>query len=41
MREIYSENDVTWSSIEKDYEYNKVVWGMCDNGIPKYTLIIE
>ena len=30
--------DVTWSSIEKYYNYKKVVWSVDKNGIPKYCL---
>lgn len=36
-----SEADVTWSSIEKDYDYAKVIWRMCKNGIPVYALLNE
>lgn len=35
---MYSEKDITWSSIEKEYDYNKVVWNTQKNGIPVYTL---
>jgi hypothetical protein len=41
MGRKYSEVDVTWSSIEKNYQYSKVVWCMRNNGIPTYTLIGE
>lgn len=41
MERKYSEVDVTWSSIEKDYQYDKVVWTLMSNGIPKFTLIDE
>ena len=34
----YSEEDVTWASIEKDYEYEKVTWNTLSNGIPTYSL---
>lgn len=37
MDKIYSEENVTWSSIEKDVPYSKVVWTIGKNGIPKYT----
>lgn len=39
MERKYSEVDVTWSSIEKDYQYDKVVWTRMSNGIPKFTLL--
>ena len=38
---MYGEEDITWSSIEKYYKYNKVVWHTCDNGIPMYTFMDE
>lgn len=38
METRYSEEDVTWSSIEKDYPYAEVVWRMLNNGIPTYSL---
>lgn len=41
MERKYSEVDVTWSSIEKDYQYDKVVWTWMSNGIPKFTLLDE
>ena len=37
----YSEKDVTWSSIEKDVPYAKVIWSTQKNGIPKFTFIGE
>ena len=37
----YSEEDVTWSSIEKYINYSKVVWSFAKNGIPKYALMDE
>lgn len=36
---MYSEVDLTWSSIERHYKYSKVDWHMGKNGIPIYTLI--
>ena len=39
MDRIYSEGDITWSSIEKDISYSKVVWSIQDNGIPIYALL--
>ena len=38
---MYSEMDITWSSIEKHYKYNKVMWNAQKNGIPIYTLFDE
>lgn len=37
----YSEEDVTWSSIEKYIDYSNVVWSFAKNGIPKYVLMDE
>jgi hypothetical protein len=37
----YSEEDVTWSSIEKDIRYKTVIWSTDKNGIPKYTFMDE
>lgn len=37
----YSEEDVTWSSIEKYIDYSKVVWSFTKNGIPKYVFMDE
>ena len=39
MEKIYSEADATWSSIERDVPYIKVIWSMGNNGIPKYQFI--
>ena len=39
MSKKYSEEDITWSSIEKFYKYDKVVWHIRENGIPIYTLM--
>lgn len=41
MSKKYSEEDITWSSIEKYYKYDKVAWSVRDNGIPIYTLMDE
>lgn len=41
MDRIYSEKDLTWSSVEKYYQYDKVVWSVMENGIPVYTLVDE
>ena len=35
---MYSEVDVTWASIEKKYDYDKVTWKTLSNGIPIYSL---
>lgn len=35
---MYNENDITWSSIEKHYPYNKVTWHVEKNGIPSFKL---
>lgn len=34
----YSETDLTWSSLEKNYQYEKVRWVMQKNGIPRFEL---
>ena len=39
MSKKYGEEDITWSSIEKYYKYDKVVWSVRDNGIPIYALM--
>lgn len=39
MCKIYDETDLTWSSIEKYYQYDKVIWFTRQNGIPVYTLL--
>ena len=39
MGKIYSEKDITWSSVEKYYPYNKTIWKMDKNGIPRFTLL--
>ena len=38
MDRKYSEADLTWSSVEKNYDYSNVIWHMETNGIPVYTL---
>ena len=38
---MYSEKDITWSSIVKDYPFYKTIWTMGDNGIPRYTFLDE
>jgi hypothetical protein len=32
-----SEVDITWSSIEKYVPYNKVIWNVSKEGIPRYA----
>jgi S-adenosylhomocysteine hydrolase len=41
MEKVYGEADVTWSSIEKYYSYDKVTWSVDKNGIPVYSLLGE
>lgn len=41
MSNKYSEEDITWSSIEKYYKYDKTVWYIRENGIPIYALMDE
>lgn len=41
MKQINSEVNVTWSSIEKDYIYDKVLWAMRENGIPSFSLFYK
>ena len=41
MERIYSEGDITWSSIERHYDYSKVRWNTQKNGIPIYALFDE
>jgi len=36
MPRIYSEEDITWSSIEKCIPYHKVEWTANKNGIATY-----
>ncbi len=38
MGNINSEVNETWSSVEKDYSYDRVIWEMQKNGIPKFSL---
>jgi hypothetical protein len=38
---IYSEDDVSWASIEKYIPYSKIEWRMSKNGIPKYNFFYE
>ena len=38
---MYSEGDITWSSIERYYSYKKVNWTMNKEDIPRYILIDE
>ena len=35
---MYSGEDLTWASIEKNYKYDKVTWNTLNNGIPTYSL---
>jgi hypothetical protein len=37
MYRIYSEEDITWSSIEKYVPYDKVRWYARKDGIPVYN----
>lgn len=41
MARVYSEGDITWSSVEKDVPYTKVNWSINPNGIPVYTFYDE
>lgn len=41
MHKVYNEVEVTWSSIERFYTYDKVNWDIDKNGIPVYTLYDE
>ena len=36
---MYSEVDLTWSSMERLYDYSKVVWSVGKEGISRYTLL--
>jgi hypothetical protein len=38
MGNMYDETDLTWSSVEKYYDYEKVIWSVMGNGIPVYAL---
>ena len=39
MARIYSEEELTWSSVERHYKYDRVTWSVRENGIPIYTLL--
>ena len=39
MNKMYDETDLTWSSVERYYDYDKVVWYVRENGIPVYSLL--
>lgn len=41
MSRIYSEDDITWSSIEKFIPYAKVNWYTNKHGISTYKLLDE
>ena len=41
MSRIYSEEDITWSFIEKYIPYSKVEWTTNKNGISTYKLFDE
>ncbi len=41
MSRIYSEEDITWSSIEKHIPYSRVEWTTNKNGISTYKLFDE
>ena len=41
MSKKYSEENITWSSIEKYVPYDKVVWSIRENGIPIYSFMNE
>ena len=41
MWKKYSEDDISWSCIEKYIPYAKVVYSMHKNGISKYTFLDE
>lgn len=41
MKKVYSEEDVTWSSIEKYINYSSVRWTVDKNGIPVYIFMDE
>ena len=41
MPRIYSEEDITWSSIEKYVPYDKVRWCVRKDGIPVYNFFNE
>lgn len=39
MNKMYSEVNVTWSTIENLYEYAKTKWTMDGNGIPRFVFL--
>lgn len=39
MVKTYNEVGITWSSIEKYYDYSQTIWSVDKNGIPKYVLL--
>ena len=39
MGKMYDETDLTWSSIERYYQYNKTIWYVGGNGIPVYAFV--
>ena len=41
MERIYSEEDITWSSVEKYVPYARVNWHINENGIPTYEFFDE
>ena len=41
MGNINGVMDETWSSVERTYSYDKVVWEMQKNGIPKFSLYMD
>lgn len=41
MAKVYSEVDITWSSVESHYKYDKVVWSVSKDGIPRYALMSD
>ena len=41
MEKAYSEENVTWSAIEKYIDYAKVIWSIDNNGIPNYTFYVR
>ena len=38
MNRKYSEQDITWSSIECQYQYKETIWSKDKYGIPIYKL---
>ena len=39
MEKIYSEDNITWSTIEKYIPYTKVIWTTNKQGISTYKLL--